>query len=55
MLRFSEKEAWNKTPYQITKLFKYHKEYNSLKFENGQSGNRTPEQIDDIDKALGGL
>lgn len=54
MLRFTEHEAWHKTPYQIIKLFKYHKEYNPLQFDSSQTTN-TREQPDDIDIALGGL
>lgn len=53
MLKFTEREAWHKTPYQITKLFKYHKEYNPQQFKR-QSQPSTEEQ-DDIDVALGGF
>jgi hypothetical protein len=58
MLRFTEREAWRKTPYQIVKLFKYHKEYNPLQFGFNQNAAATAgntEQLDDIDIALGGL
>ncbi len=51
MLHFTEKEAWRKTPYQIIKLFSYHKEYNFRAFEKETRG----EVMDDIDIALGGL
>lgn len=56
MLRFSEKEAWRKTPYQIIKLFGYHKEYNPHIFqkESNRSG-ETAAGMDDIDIALGGM
>jgi hypothetical protein len=55
MLHYSECDAWRKTPYQIIKLFKYHKEYNPHIF--GAKENRAPaiEPMDDIDIALGGL
>lgn len=55
MLRFSEKEAWKKTPYQIIKLFKYHKEYNPQQFGYSSSGKYENTEVDDIDIALGGL
>lgn len=57
MLRFSEKEAWHKTPYQILKLFKYHKEYNPHIFRQEEQGGKTAENegMDDIDIALGGF
>lgn len=48
--------TWRKTPYQITTLFKYHKEYNPHIFRQEQAG--TPaatENMDDIDIALGGF
>ena len=54
MLKYTEKEAWKKTPYQIIKLFKYHKEYNPLQFGYEKKSN-PEEQMDDIDRALGGL
>ena len=56
LLRYREREAWRKTPYQITTLFKYHKEYNPHIFRQEQAG--TPaatENMDDIDIALGGF
>lgn len=37
MLRFTEQEAWKLTPYKILKLFKYHKEYNPLQFNGGNT------------------
>ncbi len=55
-MRYREREAWRKTPYQITTLFKYHKEYNPHIFRQEQAG--TPaatENMDDIDIALGAL
>lgn len=55
MLNYSEQEAWSKTPYQIIKLFEYYREYNPSQFENTQFGRGVKHQIDDIDKALGGL
>lgn len=57
MLRFTEKEAWHKTPYQILKLFGYHKEYNPHIFRQEEQGGATAgnERLDDIDIALGGL
>ena len=56
MLRFTEKEAWKKTPYQIIKLFGYHKEYNPHIFRQ-EKGGRTAAavEMDDIDMALGGF
>lgn len=39
LLRYREREAWRKTPYQITTLFKYHKEYNPHIFRQEQAGN----------------
>lgn len=56
MLGLSKQEAWSMTPYQILKLFKYHKEYNPMQFGGGNS-TQTPKSryIDDIDKALGGF
>lgn len=56
LLRYREREAWRKTPYQITTLFKYHKEYNPHIFRQEKAG--TPaatENMDDIDIALGGF
>ncbi|MCM1219292.1 MAG: hypothetical protein NC548_32840 [Lachnospiraceae bacterium] len=57
MLRFSEKEAWHKTPYQILRLFKYHKEYNPHIFRQEEPGGAAAgnEGLDDIDIALGGF
>lgn len=57
MLRFSEKEAWHKTPYQILKLFRYHKEYNPHIFQQEKQDGETAENkgMDDIDIALEGL
>lgn len=49
-------EAWKKTPFQIIKLFEYHKEYNPQQFNVQKStGNQGMEQLDDIDIALGGM
>jgi hypothetical protein len=53
-LRYPEREAWKKTPYQIITLFRYHKEYNPQQFANSRNTPRT-EQLDDIDIALGGM
>ena len=53
---YREFKRWRKTPYQITTLFKYHKEYNPHIFRQEQAG--TPaatENMDDIDIALGGF
>ena len=57
MLHFTEREAWHKTPYQIIKLFGYHKEYNPHIFqqEKSSSGAAAAEDMDDIDIALGGF
>lgn len=59
MLHFTEKEAWKKTPYQIIKLFGYHKEYNPHIFRQEESGGAAAaaeaEGMDDIDIALGGF
>lgn len=44
------------TPYQITTLFKYHKEYNPHIFRQEQAGtSAATENMDDIDIALGGF
>lgn len=49
-------EVWRKTPYQITTLFKYHKEYNPHIFRQEQAGtSAATENMDDIDIALGGF
>ena len=54
--RYREREAWRKTPYQITTLFKYHKEYNPHIFRQEQAGtSAATENMDDIDIALGGF
>lgn len=55
-LHYPESEAWKKTPYQIIKLFGYHKEYNPHIFgqESGTPA-QAAEGMDDIDIALGGL
>lgn len=55
MLRYTEQQAWRKTPYQILTLFKYHKEYNPQIF--GYESQQMPENenMDDIDIALGGF
>ena len=42
MLHYTESEAWKKTPYQIIKLFGYHKEYNPHIF--GQESSSAPAQ-----------
>ena len=57
MLHYTENEAWKKTPYQIIKLFGYHKEYNPHIFEQESSSApaQAAEGMDDIDIALGGL
>jgi hypothetical protein len=56
MLGLSKQEAWSMTPYQILKLFKYHKEYNPLQFDGGNTTqSQKSRYIDDIDKALGGF
>lgn len=56
MLRYTEVEAWKKTPYQIIKLFQYHKEYNPLIFGGSKADiSKSTEQMDDIDIALGGF
>jgi hypothetical protein len=46
-LRFSEKEIWRKTPYQITTLFRIHRSFNPDRFK--------PEPLaagDELDKML---
>lgn len=59
MLRLPEREAWHKTPYQIMRLFRLHKEYNPQQF--GQQGYQTTagaargQKLAPIDIALGGL
>jgi len=40
------------TPFKITTLFKLHKQYNPHIFRQEEE---TPEGVDDIDLALGGL
>lgn len=57
LLGYREREAWRKTPYQITKLFRYHKEYNPhiFKQERAAAPQAATEAMDDIDIALGGL
>ena len=56
LLGYREREAWRKTPYQIVTLFKYHKEYNPHIFRQERAAEPTAaEEMDDIDKALGGL
>lgn len=57
LLGYREREAWRKTPYQITKLFRYHKEYNPHIFrqERAAAPKAATEVMDDIDIALGGL
>ena len=56
MLRYPERQAWRKTPYQITTLFKYHKEYNPHIFgATSIAQGAGMEQMDDIDIALRGL
>lgn len=58
LLRYKEHEAWSKTPYQIIKLFEYHKEYNPHIFQQERRRGGTTavaQQMDDIDIALGGL
>lgn len=56
LLRYREHEAWRKTPYQITKLFKYHKEYNPHIFrQEREIAPQAVGEMDDIDIALGGL
>lgn len=56
LLRYRESEAWSKTPYQITTLFRYHKEYNPHIFGREQTTAPGAESaMDDIDIALGGL
>lgn len=58
-MRFTEREAWKKTPYQIITLFEYHKEYNQHIFGGWQqtSGKESENgmQMDDIDVAFKGL
>lgn len=57
LLGYPERQAWRKTPYQITTLFRYHREYNPHIFETGKSDAKQKEMegMDDIDIALGGL
>ena len=55
-LRYEEAAAWRKTPYQIVKLFRYHKEYNQQKFkQETRKQGREQVEMDDIDIALGGF
>lgn len=55
MLHFTEHEAWHKTPYQIIKLFGYHKEYNPHIFRQEKGSGIAADGMDDIDIALGGF
>lgn len=55
ILRYTEQQAWRKTPYQILTLFKYHKEYNPQIFGYEKPANAGNENMDDIDIALGGF
>lgn len=59
LLGYREREAWRKTPYQIVKLFKYHKEYSQPAYVPVQTQTAVPQQaaggMDAIDIALGGL
>lgn len=56
LLRYEEKKAWRKTPYQIVKLFEYHKEYNPHIFRQKKKAElKNKEKLDDIDIALGGF
>lgn len=57
LLGYREREAWRKTPYQIVRLFKYHKEYNPHIFrkESQAAAPQAAEGMDDIDIALGGM
>ncbi len=45
------------TPYKIIRLFNIHKAFNPDKFKTDalQNANANTEQMDDIDKALGGF
>lgn len=54
MLRFPEAEVWRMTPYKITTLFGYHREYNPQQFRQ-QPTAVEPEGVDAIDVALGGF
>lgn len=54
-LRYEEAAAWRKTPYQIIKLFQYHKEYNPQTFKQETNNKQQAETMDAIDLALGGL
>lgn len=56
LLGYREREAWRKTPYQIVKLFRYHKEYNPHIFKQEKAAvPQAAEELDDIDIALGGF
>jgi hypothetical protein len=55
ILRYTEQQAWRKTPYQILTLFKYHKEYNPQIFGYEKPANDENEKINYIDIALGGF
>lgn len=54
MLRYKEAEVWKMTPYKITTLFEYHKEYNPQQFRR-QEAQEVPDGMDAIDVALGGF
>ena len=56
MLGYTEAATWKKTPYQLQRLFEYHKEYNPQQFRNSSIKNpESPDGMDAIDIALGGL
>jgi hypothetical protein len=46
-LRYPEREAWKKTPYQITRLYKIHREFNPDKFTPD-----SPDGADELDDML---
>jgi hypothetical protein len=50
LLHWPEAEVWRMTPYKITTLFRIHRRFNPDRFAPEK-----PEDMDDIDFALGGL
>jgi len=53
ILGFTEREVWRMTPYKILTLFSIHREFNPDKFKPPEDD--PPEDLDDIDMALGGF
>jgi len=50
VLGYPEGEVWRMTPYKLLQLFKVHKRFHPDRFKPEK-----PDDMDDIDYALGGL